>query len=228
MNMKNVFTNREYGKLPFNKKEILELVVVDAGGVGRSRATLENLLSPMKDLAALYQFLDNVEVAAGRYAELLQEQEALTAAVAEVKAQLVTAQNDFDSATKIQEMALANVMTDTSQRIASLESDTATKTEYLVAQITELEKRKAILTKEIEDDQTEKLRLSAELSAEYDLLWSEMLVRVAKDEEAAKKSLNALLPKLETAKAEYEKVSGAMSKLRSGGGSAVVDAILGK
>jgi len=45
---------------------------------------------------------------------------------------------------------------------------------------------------------------------------------------SAKAELAELNPKLEVARADYEKVRDAMSKLRSDGGGAVVDAILGK
>lgn len=191
----NIFTNKECGKPPLDKKEILELVVVNgAEGVGRSKTTLENLLTPMKDLVALYQFLDNVDAAAGRYADLLQEQEALTSEVASVKANLVSAKGEFDSATKIQGAALAKVTSDTSTQIASL-----------AAQVADLEKIKADLSKQIKDKQVEKLRLNAEVSAEYKRLRVEMLAKCADEEKAVRrKNLEALEAKVKAAQAELD------------------------
>lgn len=202
---------------PPDRDEILSLLVGDnVGDAAKAKVSLGSMLALMKDLLALYQFMDNLDMVAEKYADLLKEKEAVSAAVSGVKADLVFAKNEFDKATKIQGAALAKVTADTSAQIASL-----------AAQVSELETSKANLAKEIENEQTAKLRLNAAVSAEYDRLRAEMLAKVAEEEKAAKASLKVILPQLEAAKVELAEVTDALSKLTSGGGGDIINRLLG-
>jgi chromosome segregation ATPase len=182
---------------PPSKEIILSLVIGDnIGNKDKAKAALEGILTPMKDLLALYQFVDGLDVAARNYADLLKEKDDLTAEVATIKTQRDFAKADFDKATKAQQNAAAKQVADATAKVGALTN-----------QVADLEKQKVDLSKEIEDEQTAKLRVNKAVSDEYDRLRAEMLAKVATEEDAARKNLKAIEGKTSTAQAELDSLA---------------------
>lgn len=186
--MSIVILKRHFDAVPAATDIMQQLFGVDSGDRDKAKDALQAFLTPVKDLLDLLYLVDQMKDTAARHVELLHEQEDLTVEIAGVKAQLVSAKTEFESATKAQGVALAKVTADASAKVASL-----------AAQVADLEKRKADLAKENEDEQTAKLRLNAVVSAEYDRLRAEMLAKVAEEEKAARASLMAIEAKVNTA-----------------------------
>lgn len=113
---------------------------------------------------------------AERHVELLKEQEALTASVADIKGKAATARADFDKMAKEQQNAKVRL------------SD----------QVKELESEKA----KIENENSAKLRINKAVSDEYDKLRAEMLAKVAGEEKAASQGLEKLISQVKTAQDE--------------------------
>ncbi len=187
--MSLIVLRRTFDSVP-TQNDILKLMVGDnVGDKDKVKDALRNILSPMKDFLALYQYLDMLETAAGQYADLLKEQETLTAEIADVKAQLGSAKDAFGEATKAQKAATATA----NGKIAGL-----------TTQISELETRKANVSKEIEDEQIAKLRINQAISDEYDRLREKMLAKLADAEKEATKTLTAIEVKVEAAQTNLD------------------------
>ena len=187
--MSLIVLRRTFDSVP-TQNDIFKLLVGDnVGDKDKAKDALRNILAPMKDFLALYQYLDVLETAAGQYAKLLKEQEALTAEVADVKTQLGFAKDAFGEATKAQKAATLTA----SGKIAAL-----------TTQISELETRKKNLAGEIEDEQLAKIRINKAISDEYDRLREKMLAKLADAEKEATKTLTAIEVKVEAAQTNLD------------------------
>src|SRR5512135_1242397 len=119
---------------PPSKDEILGLVTEQAGDRSKAKAALTKTLAPMKDLLALYQYIDEIDKSADRVAGLIAEQKKAESDLADLKAKTAAAKKANDA-----------------------QMDRSMK---LVDEISNLEKTKADLAKEITDEQTARVRMN--------------------------------------------------------------------
>lgn len=151
---------------PPSKDEILGLVTDQGGDRSKAKAALTKTLAPMKDLLALYQYIDEIDKSADKVAALASERQKVEAELADLKAKTATAKKANDA-----------------------QVDRGTK---LADEISNLEKTKADLAKEITDEQTARVRMNENLSREYDALRKEMYAKIAKEEDDATFRLKAI------------------------------------
>lgn len=151
---------------PPSKDEILGLVTDQAGDRSKAKAALMKILAPMKDLLALYQYIDEIDKAADKVVALATERQTVEADLADLKAKTATTRKVADNQ--------------------------ATKVAELNTLIADLEQTKENLAKEITDEQTARVRMNDNLSREYDALRKEMLAKVVVEEKAATAKLKGI------------------------------------
>ena len=196
---------RHFDTVP-KSADVMEILLgKDSGNRDAAKDALASILRPMQDLMDLLSLVNTMKVTADNHVLLLQEQEDLTAAVQKVRADMVTAQAEYDAAVAVN----------------------SGKVNDLTAQIADLEHQKDVLARTIETDQEAKIRVNKMVSDEYDNLRSTMLAKVAGEEKEARADLNTLLPQLEGARAEFAKIKAALDKLNAGGGGDVLRALMG-
>src|SRR5512135_665936 len=90
---------------PPSKDEILGLVTDQAGDRSKAKAALTKTLAPMKDLLALYQYIDEIDKSADRVAGLIAEQKKAESDLADLKAKTAAARKTADNqAAKVAEL----------------------------------------------------------------------------------------------------------------------------
>jgi chromosome segregation ATPase len=178
-----VVLKRRFESAP-NKGEIINLLVGDnVGNKDNAKAALEGILSPMKDLLALYQYVENMEDTAAQYADMLKEQEAVKASIDSLKSSTVNAKKAYDAA---------------QAKVVSVNAD-----------IANLEQQKSDLAQEVEDAGVAKLRANKAVSDEYDRLRAEMLAKVAREEQEAQTQLTQIKTRILAAQAELDNLAEA-------------------
>ena len=167
---------------PPSKDEILSLLTGDnVGDKAKAKAALVNLLAPMKDLLALYQFADTLDTAAEKYAEMLKEQDGVKKSIDSLKKQTAGANDAYSAA--------ANKLGDLEKEILALERE------------------REDLASSIQDEETAKLRVTKTVAAEYDKLRAEMLGKVAEEEVEAKTTLKSLKADITKAQTDIDNLA---------------------
>jgi chromosome segregation ATPase len=174
--MSIIVLKRRFEAAP-SKDDILSLLVGDAvGNKDNAKTALEGILAPMKDLLALYQFVDNLGTASENFANLLEEFRVVDESLVKLKEEVSTSKANFTKVTATQKAKLGEL----SDKIA------------------ELEKAKTSL----EDAQAARDRMNTAMVAEVEAAKKEMLAGVAQDVAKAKDKLVAINTSVEAAEAE--------------------------
>ncbi len=184
------------------KEEILNLIMGDdVGDKAKAREVLGNILTPMKDLLALFKFTEDLAGISARQAELLAEQNQAQADLDTIKVQI----GDTESALKIQ-----------ADKVKAAEQEAVVKIAKGQAEITKLEKVKADMEKKIEAAEKQKAALPQLIEAEYQQLRTKMLARLKSEEDGASSNLNILKSDLKVLKAEIAAAETILAQTKKG------------
>jgi len=170
---------------PPSKEEIYSLLVEEnLGDKAKAKDALVNILAPMKDLLALYGFMDSLDSVTTKYSDLLKEQDAVNVEMVSLRAKLLANKSDYDNTTIAQTI----------------------KIKELDGKIIELESSLDSLTAKIETEEQAKARIAKITSDEYDKLQTDMIKKVADNEKLATRELGVIQSKTKALSEEYNKL----------------------
>lgn len=163
---------------PPSKDEILGLVAGNVGDHTKAKSALLTLLAPMKDLLALLEYVETIDMRATQLAEIVKEQDGAQKETEDLKAKVVAARAQYEA--------------------------TAKKVAQITTQIADLEAQRDAVKAQVESEEQAKLRVNKTVSDEYDRLRAEMFAKVADEEAGARKNLREINAKITAAAADLE------------------------
>jgi len=191
---------RKFGGPP-SKAEITDLVVgPNLGDRDKGKEAIASILDPMKDLLAVYDFLDKLDDVIGRYADMLKEMSEAEKKLSEFKSQLSANDATFSKQLKEQTAKIAP----TNKKLADLTGEVTTleaTRDALVADIEAQQSAKLELTKTVEKEYARTRRkLEAETEAKIAAQWT----KVSAEESAVRDRMKEMEDKIAAAKKVLE------------------------